>query len=144
MKKILFAGCILLSFFSFGQESVKGSAELNELLIIERNGKAKIDAEKPASFPLGTTAFKNMISENIRMRKIISSAEKESCEIIFVIDKEGSMVEVKASGSNDSFNKEAERAILKINDKWIPAEMNGEKVRYKFRIPLTIRFSKKK
>ena len=142
MKIILFL-CLAFNGLLFAQEKNPiETTELNELLIIEKNGKAKIDAEKPATFPLGTTAFRNMILRNFRMRKIIPNAEKEFCEIIFVIDKEGLITNVKASGSNQSFNSEAERAILKIKDKWIPAEMNGEKVRYKFRIPLTVNFNK--
>jgi hypothetical protein len=53
------------------------------------------------------------------------------------------MTEVKAYGDNESFNREAERGLLKIKDKWTPAELNGEKVRYRFRIPLTISFNQK-
>jgi protein TonB len=134
---------LFLSFLTFAQEQQVQTTQLNELLMVEKNGRTKIDAEKPAVFPLGVTAFKNRVSENFRMRKIISNAEKESCELLFIVDKEGSMVDVKASGSNESFNREAERAVSKIKDKWIPAELNGEKVRYKFRLPLTITFSKK-
>jgi len=134
---------LFLSFLTFAQEQQVQTTQLNELLMVEKNGITKIDAEKPAVFPLGVTVFKNRVSENFRMRKIISNAEKESCEILFIVDKEGSMVDVKASGNNESFNREAERAVSKIKDKWIPAELNGEKVRYKFRLPLTITFGKK-
>jgi hypothetical protein len=136
---LLFCSCVV-----FGQEeSVKGSANLNELVLKEKNGKAFMDAEKPAIFPFGTNNLNSRIIKNFRMRKISSNADKESCEITFVIDKEGLMTEVKTSGSNESFNNEAEKAILKIKDRWIPAEMNGEKVRYRFRIPLTITFNNK-
>ncbi|WP_326988736.1 hypothetical protein [Chryseobacterium nepalense] len=130
--------CIFIS----AQEEPLPTAELNELLMVKRNGRAKIEIEKPAVFPSGTTALNNRIIKNFRTRKIISNAEIETCQISFIIDKEGSMVDVKASGSNESFNREAERAILKIKDKWIPGELNGEKARYKFRIPLTITFDK--
>jgi hypothetical protein len=41
-----------------------------------------------------------------------------------------------------SFNREAERALLKIKDKWIPAELNG-KSSLQIRIPLTISFNQK-
>lgn len=111
--------------------------------MVEKNGRAKIESEKVAVFPSGMTVLKKMIVENFRMRKIISNAEIETCQINFVVDKEGSIVDVKASGSNESFNREAERAILKIKEKWIPGELNGEKVRCKFRIPLTISSIKK-
>lgn len=102
-----------------------------------------MDAEKPASFPLGSTEFINKLSKNFRSRKVISTSDIESCEIIFIIDKDGNMRDIKTLGTNQSFNDEAMRAILKITQKWIPAEMNGEKVMYKFRVPITIRFNKK-
>jgi protein TonB len=140
--KIITIFCFFFYIFISAQEQPLPTAELNELLMVERNGRAKIESEKPAAFPSGADALKNRIVKNFRMRKIISNAETEICQISFIIDKEGSMVDVKASGSNESFNREAERAILKIKDKWIPGELNGEKARYKFRIPLAITFDK--
>lgn len=53
------------------------------------------------------------------------------------------MIDIKAIGSNESFNKEGIRAISKIKQKWIPAEINGQKVPYRFKIPLAVRFDKK-
>lgn len=131
--------CIFIS----AQEEPLPTAELNELLMVKRNGRAKIEIGKLAVFPSGMIVLKKMIVENFRMRKIISNAEIETCQIKFVVDKEGSMVDVKAFGSNESFNREAERAILKIKDKWIPGELNGEKVGSRFSIPLTITYQKK-
>jgi protein TonB len=141
--KIITIFCILFCIYIPAQEQSVPTTELNELLMVEKNGRAKIESEKVAVFPLGMTVLKKMIVENFRMRKIISNAETETCQINFVVDKEGSIVDVKASGSNESFNREAERAILKIKEKWIPGELNGEKVRCRFRIPLTISSIKK-
>lgn len=143
MKKISFIFCLFAFYFAFGQDSIKTSGQLNELVLTEKNGKVQLDDEKPATFPLGLTAFRNMISNNFRMRKVSSNTDIEYCEIMFIIDKEGSIVEVKALGLNPSFNKEAEASVLKIKQKWIPAEINGEKVRYRFKFPLTITFTKK-
>ncbi|MCA6067053.1 energy transducer TonB [Chryseobacterium sp. RG1] len=144
LKKTIFGLCLLLSFFSFGQESVKGTAELNELVLSEKNGKVRVDAEKMATFPLGSIAFQNMISKNFKMKNVVTNnAEQISCELIFIIDTEGSMIDIKAIGSNESFNKEGIRAISKIKQKWIPAEINGQKVPYRFKIPLAVRFDKK-
>ncbi|WP_089859150.1 energy transducer TonB [Chryseobacterium taeanense] len=141
--KILTFCCILLFSFGLAQEQSLQTTQLNELLIVEKNGRLRMDAEKPASFPLGSTEFTNKLSKNFRSRKVISTADIESCEIIFIIDKDGNMTDIKTLGTNQSFNDEAMRAISKITQKWIPAEMNGEKVRYKFRVPITIRFNKK-
>ncbi|MDQ0592315.1 hypothetical protein QFZ37_000684 [Chryseobacterium ginsenosidimutans] len=143
MKKIGIFFCLVFCCFIFAQESIQGPTDLNELVLKGKNGRILIEAEKPAAFPLGATVFKDKIIKNFKSRKIISKAETESCEITFVIDKEGNMTDVEAFGSNESFNDEAVRAVSKITQKWIPAEMNREKVRYRFRIPLTLTFNKK-
>ena len=144
MKKTLYILFVLLGHFLFGQEALKGSTTLNELRLKKTTfGKTSIDAEKIASFPKGTHAFIKMLNDNLRYRKIISNLKKETCEITFVVDKEGSLINIQATGSNESFNKEAIRAFSKIKEKWIPSEINGEKVAYKFRLPLTINFTEK-
>lgn len=127
----------------FSQEQPVQTTQLNELMMVGKNGKVIIDAEKPAYYPLGLAIFKNAIVKNFRSRKISSTLEKEFCEITFVIERDGTMTEIKASGTNESFNNEAMRAVAKITRKWVPAELNGEKVRYRFRIPLTIAIDQK-
>ncbi|UFH30630.1 energy transducer TonB [Chryseobacterium sp. C-71] len=140
MTKFLTLFSLIFFRFIFGQEAIDGTTELNELALIQKNGKIKIDAEKPAVFSLGNIEFQNLISKNFKVRKVVTNLETETCQIIFIVDKDGSMVEIKSFGTNESFNNEAIRAISKIKQKWIPAELNGEKIRYKFKVPLTISF----
>lgn len=142
MKKIIFFLGIISSCFVFGQESVKGTEELDELVLKKDSEKIYTRVEKPASFPKGNEVFQKMIADNFRCRKVAPNSLKETCELTFIIDRDGSLIDIKASGSNESFNKEAIRTVSKIKDKWIPAEINGQKVRYRFRIPLTMRFDK--
>lgn len=142
--KIIIILCLAYSGFIPAQEQAIATTELNELVIREKNGRVIIDAEKPAQFLKGNKMFQNMLYQNFRKRKIIYSGKKETCEIIFVIDTDGSMTDIKTIGDNEPFNQEALRAISKIKGKWIPAERNGEKVRYRFRIPLTMHFETQK
>lgn len=142
MKKIIFFLSITLGCFAFGQESVKGTAELDELVLKKDNETIYKRVEKVAVFPRGTEILQKMIANNFKARKVVSNSQKETCELTFIIDRDGSLIDIKASGSNESFNKEAIRAISKIKEKWIPAEINGQKVRYRFRIPLTMSFYK--
>ena len=60
--------------------------------------------------------------------------------VIFYIEKDGSVVDIKAYGIDKSFNDEAVKAISKIKEKWIPAEINGEKARTKYSLPLSMSF----
>lgn len=142
MKKIIFFLSIILGLFVSGQEYVKGTKELDELLLKKDSQEIYKRVEKAATFSKGTEVLQKMIGDNFRARKVASSSQKETCELTFIIDRDGSLTDIKASGSNESFNQEAIRAISKIKDKWIPAEINGQKVRYRFRVPLTMSFDK--
>ncbi len=61
-------------------------------------------------------------------------------EITFVVERDGTISQVKASGSNSTFNKEAERTIKSIKGKWNPGKVNGQPVRSRFRFPVTMQF----
>ena len=129
MKKFLILFFAIYANFALGQvqngeKHVKRDSILNE---------------KPAEFPKGISEFKKMISNNAAIENIDGEG-KIHCDLYFIVEKDGSITDVKAVGENKSFNKEAINAITKIKDKWIPATVNGVPVRYKFRVPLDIIF----
>lgn len=97
------------------------------------------DVEQLAEFPGGINAFRNRVSSNFD----VDSMEGEgsvSTEITFVVERDGSITDVKATGPNRNFNQEAERTIRSIKNKWTPAKINGQSVRYRFRMPLKMNF----
>lgn len=140
MKKISFIFCLFAFYFAFGQDSTKASGQLNELVLTEKNGKLKIDAEKPPIFPLGTDTFRNMLLKNFRTDKISDSSDIH-CDLLFVIDKEGNISDIKANGTNKEFNNEAVLALSQVKEKWIPAKLNGVPIKYLMRVPLDMKFS---
>lgn len=60
--------------------------------------------------------------------------------VFFVVELDGSLSNVKAYGSNNSFNMQAEKAVKSVKGKWKPAEVNGNSVRSKFSFPMNMRF----
>lgn len=126
MKKGILICTILLSGFIFSQEITKDSYTITEQIAEFPNG--------------GVTKFRQLIADNFREKKVQGKG-KEFCELRFIIERDGSICKVDANGSNESFNKEAIRAISKIKTKWIPAKINGQPVRYRFRIPLNLDFN---
>lgn len=123
MKKLILLFGIVLSIFTFSQET-----------------KENLNEEQPY-FSKGNQEFRNMISKNFRTDKIQSVGNQNiHCELRFIVDKEGDVIEVKAFGDNKGFNEEAEYAISQIKEKWIPGKINGVPVRSRFKIPLDIRF----
>jgi protein TonB len=129
MKNIILCFCILFSCFAFSQENVKGTTELNDLNIT-----------KQADFPGGINTFRKVFLEKFRLKKVIADKGLISCELVFVVEKDGSISNIKASGENESFNKETERTVSKIKRKWIPGEHNGQVVRSRFKVPLKVSF----
>lgn len=102
MKKFILLVTLLISGFIFSQEITNNTY---------------VETEQIAEFPNGGVEnFRILIAENFRERKVIGKG-KESCEILFVIDREGTITDIKADGTNESFNKEAIRAISKIKTK---------------------------
>jgi hypothetical protein len=138
MKKLIVLSALVFSCFAQAQE-VAGTTELQELDLKKERSEIFSEVEKPAEFPGGINVFRQKLLKNFKFRNIASKTS-EKCELTFVIERDGTLTDIKASGTNDSFNKEAIRAVSKIKGKWIPATINGQKVRSRFRVPLNINF----
>ena len=95
--------------------------------------------DREAVFSKGNARFQRLIAENFRLNKIRANS-LITCDINFIVEKDGTLSNITATGDNESFNKEAIRAISKIKEKWIPATINDTVVRQRFRVPLTINF----
>ncbi|MEJ7823643.1 MAG: energy transducer TonB, partial [Chitinophagaceae bacterium] len=88
-------------------------------------------------YPGGETAWKNYLSKNFRKNEVLcqmisrDTVYTETALIIFIIDKDGSITDVKCA-NKDSINialqKEAIRLISEA-PKWIPGQQNGRNVR---------------
>ena len=96
--------------------------------------------EKLPEFPGGINEFRNLIMKNFRSEKLKIERGIVKTTVVFKIDKEGSMTDIKALGSHHFFNEEAVRALSKIKLKWTPAELDNEIVEYRFRMPFTMSF----
>ena len=91
-----------------------------------------------ASFPGGINKFRTFIAENY---KVPNSFNKDVLfiELIFVIEKDGSMTDIRMVSKGDkALEKEAIRVLKAMNKKWTPGKVNGEIVRSEKRLPLQI------
>lgn len=79
-----------------------------------------------------------------RMKKIKKNKPVEDIvlwtEVVFVVEKDGTLSNVEAEGPNKTFNAEAERTIKSIKGKWKPAEVEGKPMRSRKRVPIRMRF----
>lgn len=97
-------------------------------------------ADVEAKFPGGINAFRNQVGKYFDQRDFDGTGELMKTTITFVVEKDGSISNIKANGKDKYFNDEALRTIQKINAKWIPAQVKGKNVRYAFKMPISMQF----
>lgn len=91
-----------------------------------------------ASFPGGINKFRTFIAENY---KVPNSFDQEVLfiEMVFVIEKDGSMTDIRMVSKGDkALEKEAIRVLTSMKKKWTPGQVNGEVVRSEKRLPIQI------
>lgn len=91
-----------------------------------------------ADFKGGINAFREKVSQNFDTESIDQSGMVSGI-ITFVVERDGSISNIKINGQNSDFNKEAERTVKSIKSKWTPAQLNGKPVRSSFRMPISMR-----
>jgi len=96
--------------------------------------------DQEAEFPGSLNSFRKKIAENFDNSAMEGGEGTLKTTVTFIVERDGSISDVKASGSNPDFNSEAVRTVKSIRTKWVPAKINGQPVRQRFRLPLTMNF----
>ncbi|MBM7418607.1 MULTISPECIES: energy transducer TonB [Chryseobacterium] len=96
------------------------------------------EVEQTAEFPGGINAFRKKVSENFDSSAIEGADGVVKGEVTFVVERDGSITDIKVNGKNSDFNSEAVRTVKSIKNKWAPAKINGQTVRYRYRLPLAM------
>ena len=102
--------------------------------------KVYSEVEQLAEFPGGINSFRSKVQNSFDGSVMDGDEGLVKTEVTFIVERDGSITDVKASGSNRTFNDEAIRTVKSIKNKWTPAKINGQAVRYRFRLPLTMQF----
>lgn len=98
------------------------------------------EVEQLAEFPGGINAFRSKVQNSFDGSVMEGDEGTVKTEVTFVVERDGSITDVKASGPNKDFNAEAIRTVKSVRNKWAPAKINGQAVRYRYRLPLTMQF----
>ena len=98
------------------------------------------EVEQLAEFPGGINSFRSKVNSSFDTSVMDGDEGTVKTEVTFVVERDGSITDVKANGKNSDFNAEAIRTVKSIKNKWAPAKINGQSVRYRFRLPLTMQF----
>lgn len=128
MKNFVLA---FLSIFSFQLVSAQEATNVSDNAIYSIAG-----IEVKPEFPGGMEQFHKFIAVNYQMPEAASKINGRVF-VSFVIEKDGSLTDIKARDIGYGTGEEAIR-VLKISPKWSPAEQNGKKVRCTFSVPIAI------
>lgn len=100
----------------------------------------KITLEKKAEYPGGIDTMRKHVAELFYLDAVIADEKTLKTDVHFIVEQDGSISSVHAEGNNFTFNRQAEIAIYRLPDKFSPAMIKGNAVRYHFRLPLTMNF----
>ncbi|WP_426475610.1 energy transducer TonB [Chryseobacterium balustinum] len=96
--------------------------------------------EKTADYPGGINALRKEVAQLFYGDGVFSETGNIKTNVAFIVEKDGTISDVKAEGDNFTFNRQAEIALYSISEKFSPAYTNGNPVRYRFRLPLVLNF----
>ncbi|WP_244939817.1 energy transducer TonB [Kaistella daneshvariae] len=111
----------------------------SSVTVIDQN-KIYEDVDQLPEFSGGINKFRSLVGTNFDTSMMKGNEGQVKTEVSFIIEKDGSISDVKANGTNQDFNAEAVRTVKTIKNKWAPAKINGQVVRYRFSVPLTMQF----
>ena len=92
--------------------------------------------EKKPEFPGGVGAFYKYIANNYKLPNVKKLNGK--VYVAFVIDVDGSIIELKVLKDLGYGTGEEAIRVLKESPKWIPGEQNGQPVRVKYALPIAL------
>ncbi len=124
--------------FLFVQVGFSQTVDEKQTISSEDNkiyNSAGIDV-KP-EYPGGITEFYKYIANNYQVPNI-KNFKGGKVVVIFVIEKDGSLTDIKVLKDAGYNTGEEAIRILKLCENWKPAELNGYKVRVSFVIPITL------
>ena len=126
----MFLGLLIFgSSITFGQ--VKSPKDVvNSKMKVYKATEAKPD------FPGGIQAFYTFVGNNFRMPD--EKDLKGKVFITFIVEKDGSLTDIKTIRDIGYGTGEEAVRVLKLSPKWIPGEIDGKPVRVQYSLPINI------
>ncbi len=93
-----------------------------------------------ATYPGGFEMLRKQVADLFYSDSVLPGQKLLKTNVVFVVEKDGSISSVRAEGDNFTFNRQAEIAVYLLPEKFSPAVVNGTAVRYRFRLPLAMNF----
>ena len=100
----------------------------------------KEDLNKEAQYPGGFETLRKQVADLFYTDSVLPDQKLLKTNVVFVVERDGSIANVQAQGENFTFNRQAEIAMYLLPEKFSPTIINGTPVRYRFRLPLSMSF----
>lgn len=109
-------------------------------ITVPEDNTAKTHVDIEAKFSKGIEGFRNGMIQNFDATNFDGVDNIMKTTITFIVEKDGSISDIKADGANKDFNQQAIIALKSIRGKWTPAKLKGETVRSYFTFPISMKF----
>jgi hypothetical protein len=96
------------------------------------------DAEKIADYPGGINSLRQEVANLLYVDGVYSKEKMIKTDVDFIVEKDGTVSNVRAQGDNFTFNRQAEIALYSLAEKFSPAMLKGDPTTYRFKLPLTL------
>lgn len=121
---------------------VRNLEDLQTLKKMDGDSKKPIEksasVEKVADYPGGINSLRQEVADLLYIDGVNSDVKTVKTDVVFIVEKDGSISNVHAQGDNFTFNRQAEIALYSISEKFSPALVKGDPARFSFKIPLTL------
>jgi hypothetical protein len=121
--------------YLLGLEKIK-EAEARDKIAKEYGDYVYNAAEKQPQYPGGIAAFYKFIGQNFLVPDVKDL--KGKIFIQFIIEKDGSLTEIKSIRDLGNGTGEEAIRVLKLSPNWIPGEQDGKPVRVVYSLPINI------
>ncbi len=98
-----------------------------------------VELDRLPEYPGGMKKFYEYVGNSIEKSKFDDNAGSVSVIMGFVIERDGTMSDIKVlRGSDKNLEKEAIRVLKSLRIKWAPGVLDGEKVRTQYTLPIKV------
>ena len=117
----------------------EGPATTVAVPVIENGPVPSIELDRLPEYPGGIKKFYEYVGNNFEKPDVDEHISSVGVIMSFVIEKDGSMTDIKVLRSSDkNMEKEAIRVLKSLKVKWSPGFKDGEKMRTLYTLPIKV------
>lgn len=93
-----------------------------------------------AYFSHGNEGFSKKVEDAVILHSVKFKKGEKTLKaiLIFTVEKDGTITEIKVDGTNKTFNNEVKKAAKQVKGKWVLGKKNGSLVKSEMQIPIVI------